>query len=167
MRMQTTQNLCNAPWLTILFLHWDILWLTNRHKLILAHSQSNESEKNNITRNHHRHHHHHRSPSRHLPYFWGGCFSSRPKDPIDLQFELDEECLPEDFVSADVHAGSKQHLVFATDAQPQQLVRAKTWYLDGTFKLVRQPLTELFSVNALRCSLTVYIRIVHLSLWKP
>ena len=42
----------------------------------------------------------------------------------------------------------KRHLVLATDGQLQQLVRAKTWYLDGTFKFVRQPFTQLFPVNA-------------------
>ena len=65
--------------------------------------------------------------------------SSRPKDPTDLEFELNEECLPENFLRADVRAGSKRHLVFATDGQLQQLVR--------TFKLARQPFTQLFSVN--------------------
>ena len=54
--------------------------------------------------------------------------SSRPKDPTDLEFELNEECLPENFLRTDVRAGSKRHLVFATDGQLQQLVRAKTWY---------------------------------------
>ena len=71
----------------------------------------------------------------------------RLKDPTDLEFQLNEDCLPENFLRADVYAGRKYHLVFATDTQLQQLVRARTWYLYGT-KLVRQPFTQLFSVNA-------------------
>lgn len=30
----------------------------------------------------------------------------------------------------------------------QQLVLAKNWYVDGTFKLCRQPFTQLFTINA-------------------
>jgi len=51
---------------------------------------------------------------------------SCPKDPSDLEFVVNEECLPENFLRADVGAGSKRHLVFATDGQLQQLVKAKT-----------------------------------------
>ena len=72
----------------------------------------------------------------------------RPEDPTYLEFQLNEDCLAEHFLRAGVHAGRKHHVVFATDAQLQQLVRARTWYLDCTFKLVRQPFTQFFSVNA-------------------
>ena len=42
--------------------------------------------------------------------------SSHPKYLTDLEFELNTECLPEHFLRTDVRAGSKRHLVFATDA---------------------------------------------------
>jgi hypothetical protein len=64
----------------------------------------------------------------------------RPEDPEDLDFKLDEDCIPPNFLKDDVRASNKCHLIFATDAQ---LV-----HLDGTFKLVRKPFTRLFSVNA-------------------
>jgi len=38
--------------------------------------------------------------------------------------------------------------VFATSQQIQQLVKAKNWYVDGTFKLCRQPFSQLFTINA-------------------
>lgn len=43
---------------------------------------------------------------------------------------------------------SKQHLVFTTSQQLQQLVQAKKWYVDRTFKLCCQPFSQLFSINA-------------------
>ena len=72
----------------------------------------------------------------------------RPEDPTDLAFEISEENIPADFLKADVCIRSKRHLVFATSQQLQQLVKAKNWYVDGTFKLCRQPFSQLFTINA-------------------
>ena len=72
----------------------------------------------------------------------------RPEDPTDLAFELSEENIPADFLKADVCIQSNRHLVFATRQQLQQLVKAKHWYVDGTFKLCRQPFSQLFTINA-------------------
>lgn len=63
-------------------------------------------------------------------------------------FEIAEENIPADFLKADVCIRSKRHLVFATSQQVQQLVKAKNWYVDGTFKLCRQPFSQLFTINA-------------------
>ena len=72
----------------------------------------------------------------------------RPEDPTDLAFEISEENIPTGFLKADICSRSKRHLVFATNQQLQQLVQAKNWYVDGTFKLCGQPFSQLFTINA-------------------
>lgn len=66
----------------------------------------------------------------------------RPEDPTDLAFDISEENIPAGFLKGDVRSRSKRHLLFATNQQLQQLVLAKNWYVDGTFKLCRQPFTQ-------------------------
>ena len=72
----------------------------------------------------------------------------RPEDPTDLSFELSEENIPDGFLKSDVSSNGKRHLIFATRQQLQQLVKSKNWYVDGTFKLCRQPFSQLFTINA-------------------
>ena len=49
---------------------------------------------------------------------------------------------------ADIKVDGRRHLVFATDQMLNILCRAKTWYLDGTFKIVKHPFVQLFSIHA-------------------
>ena len=72
----------------------------------------------------------------------------RPKDPVDLDFELDVENIPDGFLRADLTERGRRHLMFATDQQLEHLARSKSWYIDGTFKLCRHPFTQLLTVNA-------------------
>ena len=62
-------------------------------------------------------------------------------------FQIDPEHLPEDFLKKDIRVGDQRHLLFASEQQLQLLARAKTWFVDGTFRVVRQPFTQLFSIH--------------------
>ena len=55
--------------------------------------------------------------------------------------------IPEDFLVADVAEGSRL-LILATPDQLKLLARAEHWYVDGTFKVVREPFVQLFSLHA-------------------
>ena len=72
----------------------------------------------------------------------------RPKDPQDLEFELATDHIPSEFLRADLRFRSQRHLVFATDQQLEFLARAKSWYINATFKLCRRPFSKLMTVNA-------------------
>ena len=49
---------------------------------------------------------------------------------------------------SDIHVcvDGERYLVFASDEQQELLRKAKTWYVNGTFKAARDPFVQLFSV---------------------
>ena len=73
--------------------------------------------------------------------------SKRPEEPRNVDFTLAEEYLPENFIISDIQSTTSRHLVFATNKQLQLLARCKTWYMDGTLKLVKKPFYQLFSIH--------------------
>lgn len=73
----------------------------------------------------------------------------RPCDPADLGFDLDSNHLPPNFLVGDVRRRSgSRHIIFSTSEQRGYLAAAKTWYVDGTFYVVKPPFYQLFTVHA-------------------
>jgi len=68
----------------------------------------------------------------------------RPQDPTTLDFEYDNEFEGHDFLKSDIRRKTQRHLIFATEEGLSLLSKSKTWYVDGTFKVVHEPFTQLF-----------------------
>lgn len=65
-----------------------------------------------------------------------------------LYFQIDQRFLGcEDFIQGDVRVENERHILLATPIQKELLKTAKNWYLDGTFKIIRRPFEQLFSIH--------------------
>ena len=73
---------------------------------------------------------------------------ARPGDPKSTDFELDMDHIPNEFLQKDIYVDSARQLLFATPHQLTLLGDARTWYVDGTFQVVRKPFEQLFGVHA-------------------
>ena len=65
-----------------------------------------------------------------------------------MDFDLHQDHIPDGFLKADIKKHGNRHIILATDQQLAHLSRAKSWYIDGTFKLVKRPFQQLFTINA-------------------
>ena len=72
----------------------------------------------------------------------------RPKHPSDLEFELAMTHIPSDFLQRDIHHDGQRHLIFASPLQLSFLTKSKIWFIDGTFKVVREPFVQLVSIHS-------------------
>jgi hypothetical protein len=61
---------------------------------------------------------------------------NRPKHPEELDFQIQDDFIPEHFLLSDINTDGHRHLIFSTEAHMALLSKAKTWYIDGTFKVV-------------------------------
>ena len=59
---------------------------------------------------------------------------NRPRNPSDLDFDLQLQHVPDGMEVVDVPVEGKRHLVLYTHNQMKLLGRAKRWFVDGTFK---------------------------------
>ena len=73
----------------------------------------------------------------------------RPKDPRDLTFVLIQEAIPEGFLHGDITMKDRCHFILATNHQLENLAKAKSWYINGTFKVVRKSFQ--YPLNSFSC----------------
>ncbi|KAG0716479.1 hypothetical protein GWK47_009614 [Chionoecetes opilio] len=72
----------------------------------------------------------------------------RPKHPTDLEFEIATAHIPSDFLQRDIHHEGHRHFIFASPLQLSFLSKSKIWFIDGTFKVVREPFVQLVSIHS-------------------
>ena len=75
----------------------------------------------------------------------------RPRHPADLNFKLQENGIPENLNVHYVEIGKgetkRRHLICFIDKQAKLLTIRKRWYMDGTFKIVKQPFVQLWTIH--------------------
>ena len=73
--------------------------------------------------------------------------SHRGVQPRYFNFELDETRFPEGFFKRNIETPDARHLIFGTDLMFTKFGRARTWYIDATFKVVGPPFYQMASFH--------------------
>ena len=61
---------------------------------------------------------------------------NHPQRPQDLDFQLNMDHIPDNFLRWDIPVEGARHLLFASDVQLDLMSNAKTWYVDATFHVM-------------------------------
>ena len=62
--------------------------------------------------------------------------------------QLNRGNIPDGFLQQDIRHEGQRHLIFATQLQLDYLTNAKVWFVDGTFKAIKEPFKQLFSIHS-------------------
>lgn len=73
--------------------------------------------------------------------------AQRPQDPTTLQFDINMDMIGQDFLKGDIRVENNRHILLATDQQLQLLRTTQHWFVDGTFKLIKAPFTQIWSIH--------------------
>ena len=73
---------------------------------------------------------------------------NRPTEPQDILFDLFLNWIPQDSFQGDIKVHGARHIFFASLPQLNLLNNASVIYCDATFKVVRQPFCQLFSLHS-------------------
>ena len=65
-----------------------------------------------------------------------------------LRNKLTKDFIPDGFLQKDIQVDTKHHILFATDVHLKVLKKAQRWFVDGTFKIVKEPFTQLLTIHA-------------------
>ena len=65
-----------------------------------------------------------------------------------VYFDIDSTSIGAEFIKGDIWVDHKRHILLASDYQLRLLITSVHWFVDGTFKLVKAPFTQLWSIHA-------------------
>ena len=74
-----------------------------------------------------------------------------PPKVRDINFDLDHRFLPNipNFYRGQVFTTQGRHMIFFSDQQLEYLKITKSWYVDGTFKIMRDPFLQLLTIHTI------------------
>ena len=72
----------------------------------------------------------------------------REKNVSNLDFTLNRNAIPDDFLLADIEIDGNRHLIFGLEKIMDIMKNAAVYYLDGTFRVVNKPFMQLYTIHA-------------------